>query len=210
MDGSTTPKADHLVISPSILYLGTPVVLITTLNPDGRANITPMSSAWALGDRLVLGLAAASQGAANLLRDAQCVLNYPDAGLWERVERIARGTGRDPVPDFKRRMGFSHMPDKFEVGGFTPSPSDLVRPPRIAECPIQIEGERTGVYGAEDAAAGPRVIIEVRALRVHARSDVVPAGTDHIDPVGWRPLLYVFRSYFGTGPELGRNFRAGT
>jgi flavin reductase (DIM6/NTAB) family NADH-FMN oxidoreductase RutF len=114
------------------------------------------------------------------------------------------------VPDFKQRMGFSHMPDKFEVGGFTPAPSDLVRPPRIAECPIQIEAERTGVYGTEDAAAGPRLIIEVRSLRVHARSDVVPAGTDHIDPAGWRPLLYVFRSYFGTGPELGRNFRAGT
>jgi len=210
MDCAATPGADHVVISPSILYLGTPVVLITTLNPDGRANITPMSSAWGLGDRLVLGLGAASQGAENLLRDGQCVLNYPDATLWDRVERIARGTGRDPVPEYKQRMGFSHMPDKFEVGGFTRAPSDVVRPPRIAECPIQLEAERTGVYGSDDPDAGPRLIVEVKSLRVHARADLVPPGTDHIDPVAWRPLLYVFRHYFGTGRELGSNFRAGT
>jgi flavin reductase (DIM6/NTAB) family NADH-FMN oxidoreductase RutF len=34
---------DTLVIQPSILYFGTPVLLITTRNPDGSTNITPMS-----------------------------------------------------------------------------------------------------------------------------------------------------------------------
>jgi flavin reductase (DIM6/NTAB) family NADH-FMN oxidoreductase RutF len=37
--------APHVTIEPSILYLGTPVVLISTLNEDGGANIAPMSSA---------------------------------------------------------------------------------------------------------------------------------------------------------------------
>lgn len=53
---------DHVTIEPSILYFGTPVVLITTLNEDGTANISPMSSAWALGRTVVLGLGASGQG----------------------------------------------------------------------------------------------------------------------------------------------------
>jgi flavin reductase (DIM6/NTAB) family NADH-FMN oxidoreductase RutF len=35
----------HVTIEPPILYLGTPVVLISTLNEDGSANLAPMSSA---------------------------------------------------------------------------------------------------------------------------------------------------------------------
>jgi flavin reductase (DIM6/NTAB) family NADH-FMN oxidoreductase RutF len=36
----------HQTIEPTILYFGTPVALISTLNEDGSANIAPMSSAW--------------------------------------------------------------------------------------------------------------------------------------------------------------------
>lgn len=53
-------------IQPSILYFGTPVALISTMDAQGRVNLTPMSSAWALGDRLALGLGKHSQGCENL------------------------------------------------------------------------------------------------------------------------------------------------
>ena len=36
----------HQTIEPAILYFGTPVVLISTLNEDGSPNLAPMSSAW--------------------------------------------------------------------------------------------------------------------------------------------------------------------
>ncbi len=39
----------HRVIDPSILYFGTPVVLVSSLNEDGSPNVAPMSSAWWLG-----------------------------------------------------------------------------------------------------------------------------------------------------------------
>jgi hypothetical protein len=42
-------QPSHLVGEPSILYCGTPVVLISTVNEDGSPNIAPMSSAWSLG-----------------------------------------------------------------------------------------------------------------------------------------------------------------
>lgn len=38
------------IIQPSILYYGTPVILLSTMNEDGSTNLSPLSSSWALGD----------------------------------------------------------------------------------------------------------------------------------------------------------------
>ncbi|MEO3745051.1 hypothetical protein [Plantactinospora sp. B5E13] len=43
------PSGTHLTIRPRIWYFGTPVVLVSTENADGTANLAPISSAWALG-----------------------------------------------------------------------------------------------------------------------------------------------------------------
>jgi flavin reductase (DIM6/NTAB) family NADH-FMN oxidoreductase RutF len=145
MDFSTrslAPEAqEHVTIKPTILYFGTPVVLITTLNPDGGVNISPMSSAWALGDRVVLGCQASGQGIENLRRQRQCVLNFPSSALWRKVERIARATGRRDVPPAKAAIGYEYVADKFALAGLTPIPSEIVAPPRIAECPLQFEAD---------------------------------------------------------------------
>ncbi len=50
--------APHVVLEPAILYLGTPVVLISTVNEDDSHNLAPMSSAFWLGWRCMLGLDA--------------------------------------------------------------------------------------------------------------------------------------------------------
>ncbi len=202
----------HIEIRPSVLYVGTPVVLITTRNEDGTANITPMSSAWALGDRMVLGLQAAGQGAANLLRTRECVLNFPHGELWSQVERIARATGRDPVPDFKAAIGFVHCADKFALGGFTAQPATCVAPPRIAECPLQMEAKLVAAHelaaDIEDSHGPALLSLEVRVLKVHAAPSIVVSGTNHVDTAQWHPLFYVFRHYFSVGPDLGKTFRA--
>jgi len=42
----TSVRMTHMTIEPSILYFGTPIALLSTLNADGSANLAPMSSAW--------------------------------------------------------------------------------------------------------------------------------------------------------------------
>ncbi|RFB76329.1 flavin reductase family protein [Methylovirgula sp. 4M-Z18] len=208
----TRPAPSHIEIHPSVLYVGTPIVLMTTCNADGSANITPMSSAWALSDRMVLGLQAAGQGAANVLRTRECVLNFPSAELWPQVENIAHTTGRDPVPNFKAAIGFVHCADKFALGNFTAQPSRCVMPPRIVECPLQMEAKLVAAHelGQDvDAPAGPALLsLEVRVLKVHALPSIVVPGTNHVDTAQWHPLFYVFRHYFSVGPDLGKTFRA--
>lgn len=198
---------DSLVITPPILYFGTPVVLITTVQPDGSANISPMSSAWALDDRVVLGLSSRSQCAANLRRLGECVINLPDARLWQRVEAIADTTGADPVPEYKRVMGFRYEADKFAHAGLSAVPSQIVEPPRIAECPLQLEARVMATHGCGDEPVHA-LIIETRVERVHAHAGIVVPGTQHVDVTAWSPLLYVFRHYFGEARRLGQTFRA--
>ena len=204
-----------ITIRPTTLYFGTPVALITTLDEQGSANITPMSSVWALGYRLVLGLSGASQGCINLLAGGEAVVNLPDPLLWPAIERIARTTGRHPVPAYKQAMGYRHEADKFAIAGLTRAPSRRIAPPRIAECPLQLEirlvhSRRAAPEPGDDEADPGFFVIEMEVLEVHAHPAIVLGPTGRIDTGRWSPLLYVFRHYFGTGERLGRNFRAET
>ena len=123
----------HTTIEPGILYFGTPVVLISTVNEDGSFNLAPMSSAFWLGWRCVLGLAATSKTPENMLRTGECVLNLPSAALAGMVDRLALTTGSDPVPEGKVRRGYRTERDKFELSGFTAMASETVRAPRVRE-----------------------------------------------------------------------------
>ncbi|MEE1736888.1 flavin reductase family protein [Streptomyces sp. BE147] len=196
----------HLEIEPSILYFGTPVVLLSTENQDGSFNLAPISSAWALGRTVVVGLGHDGQTAHNLGSRPDLVINLPAPAQWPAVERLAPLTGRNPVPSTKAE-GCRFEPDKFAAAGLTGEPSHLVRPPRVAECPIQLEARAERV---QLDLSGEFVIVEAVVHKVHADSRIVVPGTDHIDPAAWSPLIYNFRHYFGLGPERGHSYRTRT
>jgi len=196
----------HLTIEPSILYVGTPVALLSTVNEDGTVNLAPMSSAWALGDVVVLGVGMTGQTAINLRSRPDVVINFPSPSQWEAVERIAGLTGRNPVPEHKQAR-FRFEREKFTAAGLTPVPSELVAPPRVAECPIQFEAT---VTQADLDAKGNFLIAQAEVLRVHAEEAIVVPGTSHVDPAAWSPLIYNFRHYFGLAEELGESFRTET
>src|SRR5439155_7699380 len=126
----------HKTIEPSILYFGTPVALISTLNEDGTANIAPMSSVWWLGWSCMLGLGAMGKTSENLIRTRECVINLPSAGQAAHVDRLAMTTGKDPVPAKKLSWGYRFELDKFGTAKLTPQASVAVRPPRVLECPV--------------------------------------------------------------------------
>jgi flavin reductase (DIM6/NTAB) family NADH-FMN oxidoreductase RutF len=196
----------HLRIKPSILYFGTPVVLVSTENPDGTFNLAPLSSAWALGRTVVLGLGGDGQTADNLAARPELALSLPAPEQWPAVERLAPLTGRHPVPATKA-AGCRFEPDKFGAAGLTPEPSHGIRPPRVAGCPLQLEARATRV---RPDTTGDFVIVEAAVAAVHADPRIVVPGTDHVDPGAWSPLIYNFRHYFGLGPELGHSYRTQT
>ncbi|MEV0124046.1 flavin reductase family protein [Streptomyces sp. NPDC050703] len=203
----THPMATgHRAIAPSILYFGTPVALLTTENADGTDNLAPVSSLWALGQIVVIGLGGDGQTAHNLRARSDLVISLPSPDMWERVEALAPLTGRFPVPPGKP-AGCRHEPDKFGAAGLTPQRSELVRPSRVAGCPLQFEARAARV---REGVADWYVTVEAEVLRVHADPAVVVPGTQHVDPAAWSPLIYNFRHYFGLGPELGHSYRTDT
>lgn len=206
LDGVKLAPPDTVVVDPAILYMGTPVVLISSLNEDGTPNLAPMSSAWWLGWGCMLGLNGSSKTVENILRAGQCVLNLPAETQVASVDRLALTTGSNPVPPNKVPMGFRYVADKFRLAGLTPVPSDKVTVPRALECPVQLEAELAAVH--EFGVGNPRIrapmkAIEVRIGRVHAAENILRKDNkDRIDPEKWRPLIMRFREFYGLGSNL--------
>lgn len=195
----------HVAIEPSILYLGTPVVLISTQNEDDTANLAPMSSAWWLGWRCMLGLQTASQTPQNMVRTGQCVLNLPSPRQANAVNRLTPLTGTRETPDLKRQLGYAYEPRKFEAAGLTPFASHTVAPPRALECAIQMEAvvaERHDIMAEDPQVAGLISAFEVRITRVHVHPSLLMEGHENrIDPAKWQPLIMNFQKLYGVSGE---------
>ncbi len=200
-----TSGVSNIQIEPAILYFGTPVVLIGTTNDDNSLNLAPMSSAWWVGWRCMLGLARNSKTTENLIRTGECVLNLPSAHLVGAVDTLARTTGSKPVPPGKIRRGYRHEKNKFDICGLTALPGETVAAPRAAECPVQIEAKLARVHemAQEDEIwRGNLVAIEVRITRVHAHQGILMDGEpNRVDPDKWRPLIMSFQQFYGLTPE---------
>ena len=198
--------APHIVSEPSILYFGTPVVLISTQNEDGSANLAPMSSAFQLGWRGILGLSAVSKTTENMIRTGQCVLNLASVDNVAAVNRLACLTGSNPVPAAKVAKGYTHERNKFEIAGLTPVPSLIVAPPRVLECPVQMEAvvaAKHDLMQDDEVARGRIVTFEVRMTRIHLHPDILMDGfANRVDPDKWRPLIMSFQRYYGLGDEV--------
>ena len=192
----------HRTIEPTILYFGTPVALISTLNEDGSPNIAPMSSAWWLGWSCMLGLGSMGKTSDNMIRTRECVINLPSQEQVTHVDRLALTTGKNPVPEKKITWGYRYEPDKLGIAGFSEMPSLDVAPPRIAECPVQMEGivHEWRPFGKNVSANA----FEIHIVRLHVEQSLL-IGDDsrpHIDPEKWRPLIMSFCRFFGVGGEV--------
>ena len=191
----------HRVVNPKVFYFGTPVVLVSTTNPDGSPNLAPMSSAWWLGRSCMLGLGARSQTTENLRRGSDLVLNLVDPSLVEAVDRLALLTGSPTLTPGKRDKGYRVEPDKFGAARLTPIPSDLVAAPRVAESPIQLEAVVRQLHDFGESRSARA--IEVEVVRSHIREDLLVEGhDDHVDPIKWDPLIMKFTEFFGGGSNV--------
>lgn len=192
----------------SSLYFGTPVALLSTRNPDGTTNLSPISSWWILDNSLMIGLATANQCYENIANHPEIVLNIPDARLWRNIEAIAATSAKTPLPTQKKKMGYGFEKDKFSRSRLNEVGSICVSPGSVKECPVKIEARMIrqmplGESGEELAA------MEARILRVHIAEELLGSrcGNPRFLVEKWQPLYYIFRHYYSVGERLGENFR---
>jgi flavin reductase (DIM6/NTAB) family NADH-FMN oxidoreductase RutF len=120
------------------------------------------------------------------------------------VDRLALTTGRNPVPDKKCEWGYRYEADKFGIAGLTAVESESVAPPRVLECPVQMEGivHDFRSFGKNVGANA----FEVHIVKLHVDEKLLVQAEDgsrpHIDPLRWRPLMMSFCRFFGLGGEV--------
>ena len=203
-------KAGFRTIEPKILYIGTSVALIISLNEDGSTNLAPISSFWALGWTMMLGLLDETKTAENLDRVPECAVNLPSPDLWQKVEALAPLTGKNPVPEIKAKQ-FRFEADEFAAAQWTRLASELVKPMRAQECPVQLEARVARLHrmgGERLKQLGGGISAEIEVIRRHVSSELL-LGENYIDPAKWSPLIYNSRHDFELADdEPGKTFRA--
>ena len=153
-----------------------------------------------------MGLAAGSKTTENIKRTGECVLNLPSVDNVAAVNLLARTTGSNPVPAGKIRKGYRFERDKFGISCLTPVPSLTVSPPRVLECPVQLEARIEAIHGVaedNDVQRGRINCIEARIQRAHLEESILMNGDpNRIDPDKWRPLIMSFQHFYGLGSQV--------
>ncbi|WP_382465916.1 hypothetical protein ACFIN9_28655 [Streptomyces noursei] len=143
--------------------------LLSTENDDGTFVLVALQVRWDLGPVVSVWLPARGRTAQNLAVRPDVVFNLPP-----RRTAAQEGTGGGPEGEVPWT-----------------EPSELVRPPRLAHCPVQLEARRVGERTVTD---GAWTQIEAQVLRVHADPRwVLPLGDGAIDVSAWRAPVHDFR-----------------
>ncbi len=107
----------------------TPASLITSVDEHGKPNIITLGEVFnvSISRPVILGIAIrqATYSHSLITKTREYVVNLAPASLLDKLMICGRVSGRDV--------------DKFEKSGLTPLPATKVKPPLIAECPINVE-----------------------------------------------------------------------
>jgi flavin reductase (DIM6/NTAB) family NADH-FMN oxidoreductase RutF len=141
----------------------------------------------------------------NLRRTRQMVINLPSVDQVAAVDRLAKTTGSNPVPADKLERGFRYEKRKFEVAGLTPVASETVTPPRVLECPVQLEAVLESEYSLD--VGGPLegflCTFEMRIQRIYVEEAILMDGhPNRVDPNKWRPLIFSFQQFYGLASQV--------
>ncbi|KAL8822901.1 MAG: hypothetical protein Q9191_006372 [Dirinaria sp. TL-2023a] len=165
-----------------------------------------MSSAWWLGQHCMLGLSAESQTTINLKRTKQCVLNLASEDMVPQINTLAKTSGRRDLSPFKLAAGYRFVKDKFELSKLTRMASELVKPPRVAECKVQMEAELVAVHemnGDDEDMRGFFLAIEVKILCTYAQESLLQKkNASRVDADSWKPMVNIFQHLYGLSPRL--------
>jgi flavin reductase (DIM6/NTAB) family NADH-FMN oxidoreductase RutF len=109
------------------------------------------------------------------------------------------------VPEKKLAWGYRYEADKFGIAGFIAQPSVAVAPPRVRQCPVQMEGivHEVRPFGKNVSANS----FEIHIVKLHVDESLLVPGDEtsarrHIDPEKWKPLIMSFCRFFGMGAEV--------
>jgi flavin reductase (DIM6/NTAB) family NADH-FMN oxidoreductase RutF len=156
-----------------------PIAFVSSLDERGVRNLAPFSyfTAVSADPPVVLfcpsvrredpqrRLAAHKDTLLNVAATREFVINV----VTETIAEKMNATSAQVPPEV----------DEFELAGLTPLPSELVKPPRVAESPVQMECRLRQIIEVSDRPAGGSIVLG-EVVRFHVREDLVESY--RIDP----------------------------
>jgi flavin reductase (DIM6/NTAB) family NADH-FMN oxidoreductase RutF len=162
--------ADHQVHEIYKLMVGLivprPVALVSTIDRDGARNVAPFSFFSGVGSNppTVLfcpSLRSSGDHRKDTLRNVEQTGEFVINIVSEAIAGAANATAADVGPEV----------DEFELAGLTAISSEIVRPPRVAESPAQMECKLLEIIFTKQAP-GAGVIVLGEIVRLHVRADL--------------------------------------
>jgi flavin reductase (DIM6/NTAB) family NADH-FMN oxidoreductase RutF len=161
-----------------------PVALVSTVDRDGVANLAPFSFFTGVGSNpptVLFCPGVRARGAAadirkDTLRNVEETGEFVINAVSDEIAAAANATAAEVPPEV----------DEFVLSGLTPLASEVVRPPRVAESPAQMECKLLQViYTSHEPGGGVVVLGEI--VRFHVRGNLVDnfrVDPDGLDAVG--------------------------
>jgi flavin reductase (DIM6/NTAB) family NADH-FMN oxidoreductase RutF len=167
-----------------------PAALIASIAADGTPNLITLGECFniSISDPVVVGLAIMpSRYSYELIKQCgEFTVNLPTAGMTDAVDRCGSVSGR--------KVG-----NKFAYAGLTALPSTLVKPPLVAECPVNLECKLVDII-----PAGDHDLFRGRVVAEHVDDSCLDdAGNLAVEKLN--PLCYVFGQYWSAGVFLGKH-----
>jgi flavin reductase (DIM6/NTAB) family NADH-FMN oxidoreductase RutF len=167
----------------------TPAGLVTSVDAAGNPNIITLGEIYNLSIRqpviVGLGIAPARYSHQLICECREFVVNLPRASMLDQVLACGRVSGRQ------------HL-DKFALAGLTPLPALRVRPPLIAECPINLECRLLG----DPQTIGDHDLFQGEVLVEHVDADLLDESgalrTAELDM-----LIFARWTFWTAGKRLG-------
>ena len=143
-----------------------PIAFVSTMSKDGLVNLAPYSFFNAVAYDPPTIVFSSSRQAGDKLKDT--LTNIEETGEFVVnivVDDIAEAMNRTAAE-------FPSEVSEFEIAGLTPAPSERVRPPRVAESPVNMECRLLQVVplGQGDHQHG---LVIGQIVLMHIRDDII-------------------------------------
>lgn len=172
----------------SHFFHASPLVLVTSINRQGRVNVAPKTQCTRIGSTNFVGFGCepGHHTLQNVAATGEFVINYPGPEIARQAGQAGAKFGLD-------------VADEVAACGLTTAAAQTVRPPLVAECRAHLECRLVDIrqYGA-----GAFVVGEVLAASVEEEA----LADQGASALGMAPLLvYVSPNHFA-GMHVARKF----
>jgi len=161
-----------------------PIMLITTVDKQGRINAAPMSYVAPVeSDPPIVAFSTSyeSDTYKNIIDTEEFVLNLVPESIKKQMYMCGKS--------------FPRGVNELEKAKLTWEPSDVVKPPRVVECPANLECKLDWTH------RGPEyVVIAGKVVAAHAKDGAVKGGMLNAEAV--KPLLHVSGKTFVVGDKV--------